>query len=50
MKCEKCRKNYEYLFTSNKDKQLCKECLEKEIYKERKKVIKKYRKKKYDRE
>lgn len=39
MKCNICNKEVEESFTSNKNKQICKECLEKEIYKERKKVI-----------
>ena len=45
MKCEKCRKEIIDSFTSKKNKQLCKGCIEKEIYKEREKIIKKYRKK-----
>lgn len=40
MKCEKCKNNFEYLFTSKDNKQICEKCLEKEIYKERKRVIK----------
>ena len=50
MKCEKCKNNFENLFTSKDNKQICEKCLEKEIYKERKKTIKKYRNDKNDKQ
>jgi len=40
MRCSNCKKEIEDSFTSNDNKQICKECLEKEIYKYRKRVIK----------
>lgn len=44
MKCEKCKKETTEEYTSNKNKIICKECLEKEIYKERKRIIRKMKK------
>lgn len=44
MKCENCKKDTTEEYTSNKGKTICKECLEKEIYKERKRIIKKMKK------
>lgn len=43
MKCEKCKKETINSFTSKDNKEICSECLEKEIYKERIKISKKYR-------
>lgn len=40
MKCSKCKKETKDCYTSKDNKAICKECLEKEIYKERKRVIK----------
>ena len=40
MICKKCKKEVEELFTNDKWEQVCKECMNKEIYKERKRVIK----------
>lgn len=37
MKCSKCKKEVKETYTNDKWKQVCKECLEKEIYKRRKK-------------
>ena len=37
MKCSKCKKEVDQTFTNDKWKQVCKECLEKEIYKRGKK-------------
>ena len=37
MKCSKCKKEVKETFTNDKWQQVCKECLEKEIYKRRKK-------------
>ena len=37
MKCSKCKKEVKETFTNDKWKQVCKECLEKEIYRRRKK-------------
>ena len=45
MKCSRCKKDTNEEFTSNDNKPICRNCLEKEIYKEREKIIKKYRKK-----
>ena len=41
--CEKCKKEIEDSFTSIDNKQICQECLEKEIYKERYKIHKEIR-------
>ena len=43
MKCDKCKKEIKESYTSDDNKTVCKECLEKEIYKQRKKIIKKFR-------
>lgn len=40
MKCNRCKKETKESYTSNDNKTICRECLEKEIYKERKKMIK----------
>lgn len=40
MKCSRCKKEMNEEYTSKDNKTICKECLEKEIYKERKRVIK----------
>lgn len=40
MKCCRCKKETKEEYTSNDNKTICRECLEKEIYKERKKMIK----------
>ena len=45
MKCEKCKKEIESSFTSNDNKSVCKECLEQEIYNQRKRIKKKYKNK-----
>lgn len=45
MKCSKCKKEVKETYTNDKWKQVCKECLEKEIYKRRKKNRKLYGKK-----
>lgn len=45
MICAKCNKYTDELFTidkRNKEYLVCKECLEKNIYKERRRIIKKY--------
>lgn len=44
MKCEKCKKETQELFIlekKKKDLMVCSKCLEKSIYKERRKIIKK---------
>lgn len=38
MKCSKCHKEVEELFTNDKWQEVCKECLEKEIYKNRQRL------------
>lgn len=46
MKCEKCKKNTKELFTlerRKRDLMVCSRCLEKSIYKERKKILKQVR-------
>lgn len=43
MKCQKCKKEIKESFTSDNYEEICKECLEKEIYKKRKKTVKKYK-------
>ena len=46
MKCEKCKNETNQLFILEKRKRdlmVCGKCLEKSIYKERKKLLKKYR-------
>lgn len=43
-RCEKCNMEMIEEFTSIDNKSICQECLEKEIYKERRKIYKKYRK------
>ena len=51
MICGKCNKYTEELFTidkKNKEYLVCRSCLEKEIYKERKKTMKKYKRGKYN--
>lgn len=40
MNCYRCKKEIKESYTSKDNKTICKECLEKEIYKERKRVIK----------
>ena len=42
MKCSKCKKEVEELFTNDKWEQVCRECLHNEIYKNRQR-IRKYR-------
>lgn len=42
MKCSKCKKEVKETYTNDKWQQVCKECLEKEIYKRRKKDRKLY--------
>ena len=44
MRCSKCKKYTEDTFTSKNGKLICRECLESEIYKERRKTMKKYKK------
>lgn len=46
MKCDRCKLEVDTLFTSNKNKSICKECLEKEIYSSRKKILIKEKNKK----
>ena len=46
MRCNNCKKEIKELYTSREYKLICKECLEKEIYEERKRVIKNERKNK----
>lgn len=46
MKCEKCKKETQQLFTLEKNKKellVCSKCLEKSIYKERRKLLKQSR-------
>jgi len=43
MKCSKCKRDTRDTFTLDNNKLVCKECLEKEIYKERKQIMKKYK-------
>lgn len=46
MKCEKCKKDTKELFTlerKKRDLMVCSRCLEKSIYKERKKILKQVR-------
>lgn len=38
MKCSKCKKEVEELFTNDKWQLVCKECLTKEIYKNRQRI------------
>ena len=38
MKCSKCKKEVLETFTNDKYKQVCRECLHKEIYKNRQKL------------
>lgn len=45
MKCEICKKESLEEYTSKDNKKICKECLEKEIYKERKRIYKRAKKK-----
>lgn len=45
MKCDRCKKEMKESYTSNDNKTICRECLEKEIYKQRKKIIKKSKRK-----
>lgn len=44
MKCENCKKETTQVFTSSKDKLICSQCLEQEIYKTRKNIVKKHKK------
>lgn len=44
MKCKKCKKEIKSCFTSSDNKEICKECLEKEIYVERHKIYKNMKK------
>ena len=39
MKCSKCKKEVKETYTNDKWKQVCRNCLEKEIYKRRRKKI-----------
>lgn len=51
MICIKCNKYTDELFTiekKNKEYLVCRSCLEKEIYKERKKIMKKYKRGSYN--
>jgi DNA-directed RNA polymerase subunit RPC12/RpoP len=45
MICEKCKKDTLEEYTSKDNKIICRECLEQEIYKQRKQIIKKNSKK-----
>lgn len=38
MKCSKCKKETKELFTNDKWQLVCKDCLEKEIYKNRQRI------------
>lgn len=38
MKCSKCKKETDELYTNDKWQEVCKECLEKEIYKNRQRI------------
>ena len=48
MKCEICKKETKEVFTLDKGNKVCPSCLEKDIYKTRRKIIKKHKKKELD--
>lgn len=50
MRCYICKKEVKETFTLDNQKMVCNKCLEKEIYKERRKIMKKYKRPSYRKE